>query len=219
MIINVNDEFALFKYIPNIISSEESEQLRHWLDSQDFRDGNCISGKKIPRQQLWFQENGRYFCEDWKYRYERWTSLEYPTILKTLQKNMNDKVSDILKGTIHVDIPKLNSILINKYRDGNDSIRPHRDTAQSFGDTPTILILSIGEPREMVIKKVIYDQENMASLKEDRESYLELRYTLEPNSLFIMKGASQKYFTHEIIKNDTKYVRFSLTFRKYINLE
>jgi len=215
MLINVNEEFALFKYIPDIISADESEQIRHWLDSQQFKDGNCISGKKIPRQQLWFQENGRYFCEDWKYRYERWTSLEYPTILKTLQKNMNDKVSDILKGTIHVDIPKLNSILINKYRDGNDSIRPHRDTAQSFGDTPTILILSIGEPREMVIKKVIYDQENMASLKEDRESYLELRYTLEPNSLFIMGGASQKYFTHEIPKCDTSNLRYSLTLREY----
>jgi alkylated DNA repair dioxygenase AlkB len=216
MLINVNDEFALFKYIPNIINSEESKQLRHWLDNQEFRDGNCISGKKIPRQQLWFQERGHYFCEDWKYRYERWTSLEYPTILKTLQKNMNDKVNNILKGTINVDIPKLNSILINKYRDGTDSIRPHRDTAQSFGDTPTIVILSIGEPREMIIKKVIYDQDNLSSLKEDRESYLELRYTLEPNSLFIMGGASQKYFTHEIPKCDTSNLRYSLTLREYL---
>jgi len=216
MLINVNGEFALFKYIPNIISSGESEKLRHWLDSQEFRDGNCISGKKIPRQQLWFQESGRYFCEDWKYRYERWTSLEYPAILKGLQKNMNDKVNNIIKGSINVEIPKLNSILINKYRDGNDSIRPHRDTAQSFGDYPTIVIISIGEPREMVIKKVIYDQENMASLKEDRESYLELRYILEPNSLFIMGGASQKYFTHEIPKSDTSNLRYSLTLREYL---
>ena len=40
---------------------------------------------------------------------------------------------------------------------------------------------------------------------------------LKPNSLLIMSGASQKYFTHEIIKNNSKDTRYSLTFRKYIN--
>ena len=215
MLINVNDEFALFKYIPNIITSEESTKLRQWLDTQTFRDGNCVSGKKIPRQQLWYQDNGKYFCEDWKYRYDRWTSLEYPSILKTLQESMNYKINTILEGKNNIEIPKLNSILINKYRNGNDSIRPHRDTPYSFGETPTILVLSIGEPREMIIKKVIYDHENMASLKEDRDSYLELRYTLESNSLLIMGGASQKYFTHEIAKSDTSELRYSMTLREY----
>ena len=31
-----------------------------------------------------------------------------------------------------------------------------------------------------------------------------------------MKGASQKYYTHEIIKNNSKECRYSMTFRKYI---
>ena len=36
-----------------------------------------------------------------------------------------------------------------------------------------------------------------------------------PDSLFIMAGASQKYFTHEIPKCDSNDTRYSLTFREF----
>ena len=39
---------------------------------------------------------------------------------------------------------------------------------------------------------------------------------LKSNSIFIMRGASQKYFTHEIIKDKSEGIRYSLTFRKYL---
>ena len=44
-----------------------------------------------------------------------------------------------------------------------------------------------------------------------------IKIELEPNSMFVMSGASQKYFSHELLKSDVKGVRWSLTFRKYLD--
>ena len=41
-------------------------------------------------------------------------------------------------------MPDINSCLVNRYRSGADSIKPHRDSLDSFGPTPTIIGLSIG---------------------------------------------------------------------------
>ena len=41
--------------------------------------------------------------------------------------------------------------------------------------------------------------------------------TLEDNSLLIMAGGSQKYYTHEIPKCDSDEVRYSMTFREYLS--
>ena len=51
---------------------------------------------------------------------------------------------------------QFNSVLVNYYRDGNDYIKPHRDTSDSFGFYPTIIGLSIGSERNMCIKKINY---------------------------------------------------------------
>ena len=46
-----------------------------------------------------------------------------------------------------IQIPKINSCLVNKYRNGDDSIRPHRDTPDSFGFYPSIIGLSLGSSK------------------------------------------------------------------------
>ena len=96
----------------------------------------------------------------------------------------------------------INSCLINKYKDGNDIISPHKDNSYSFGEYPKILIFSVGSDRDIKLTSDI-----------DKSSII---FKLKPNSLFIMSGGSQKYFTHEILKSNTKNIRYSLTFREYI---
>ena len=68
----------------------------------------------------------------------------YPEILSKFQSNIIDTSRNILEKYPKYSFPKINSALINKYRDGNDSIRAHRDTPDSFGEYPTILVYSIG---------------------------------------------------------------------------
>jgi alkylated DNA repair dioxygenase AlkB len=215
----INGEKSLFYYQNNFLTSEEYNLLRLWLDTKEFIAGRCVSGKEIPREQLWFQENGEYFCKKWNMKYDRWKSNPYEQELSKIQNKISEFTksikTDIFDNSL-IQTPNINSCLINKYRTGSDSIKPHRDTSISFGIYPTIIGLSVGSERNMVIKKINYDPENVNSLKHDTNTELNLDITLEDNSLFVMAGASQKYFTHEIPKSDDNDIRYSLTFREFI---
>lgn len=216
---DIDGEKSLFYYHNNFLNNEEYNLLKSWLDNKEFISGNCVSGKEIPRQQLWFQEKGEYFCKKWIVKYDRWYSNPYEEVLSKIQNKIKDFASsiknDILDDTC-IQIPKINSCLINKYRNGTDSIKPHRDTSDSFGFYPTIIGLSIGSERNMLIKKINYDPDNVNSLKHDSDTTHNMNITLQDNSLFVMAGGSQKYFTHEIPKSDNDEIRYSLTFREYI---
>jgi alkylated DNA repair dioxygenase AlkB len=214
----IDGETTLFYYKPNFLSNDEYTDLKNWLDSKTFIEGLCISGKSIPRLQLWYQENGEYFCKKWRYEYDRWKSQKYEEVLTKIQNKVQEFASHIrnIEDDELIQIPKVNSCLINKYRNGKDSIRPHRDTPDSFGEYPTIIGLSIGSKRIISLKKICYDPDNVTSLKNDPDTELNLDVELEDNSIFVMSGASQKYFTHEIPKCHTDDVRYSLTFREYI---
>lgn len=218
VVYTLNEEKSLFYYKKNFLDQYEYKIIKDWLESKKFCDGFCVSGKKIPRQQLWYQENGEYFCKKWINKYERWESNPYEEDLLNIQKKIQDFANNLhtIENDILIQVPHLNSCLINKYRDGKDSIKPHRDTCDSFGYYPTVLGLSIGEERTISIKKINYDPMNINSLKHDSNTDLNLDIKLEDNSLFIMAGASQKYFTHEIPKYSNNNVRYSLTFREYI---
>ena len=215
---NDNDEYSLFYYQENILDDKLLNRLKIWLDEKKFKHGKCISGKKIPRKQLWYQDEKKYFCESWKYRYDRWKSEENDELLDEVKSIINYKVKQILLKNKNIDCNKLNynSCLINKYENGQDSIKPHRDTAESFGNYPIIAGLSIGCSRIFRIKKIIYDVNNINSQKIDKKENIEENIELNENSLLIMAGASQKYYTHEIPKSNTENIRYSLTFRQYL---
>lgn len=212
----INDELAIFLYIPNVLTNNEILELTSWLENLKYKKGKCISGKDIPREQIWFQEHGAYFCKNWKIKYDRWEAETYDELLTKYQGKINTIVNEkIMKYEINPC--KFNSCLINKYRTGMDSIRPHRDTSESFGEYPIIAGLSFGATRTISVKKIANESYDTNSLKHDSNDSYNLNVELEDNSLFIMAGSSQKYFTHEIPKNPQCInTRFSLTFRKHI---
>ena len=224
----IDNEPSFFYYQENFFDTEELLQVKKYLleleQNERFKDGNCLTGKEVPRKQIWFQKENQYFCNTWKYRYPRWQSEEYTNNLDKIQELVNQKTNSVLFECLddyldnNIQIPVFNSCLINLYRTGDDSIKPHRDTKDSFGTYPTISNISIGETRIMKIKKTLYNSEGSDSLKEDNNSELDLEFELKDNSLLIMAGASQKYFTHEIPKEVNKQKRFSFTFREYLNI-
>tara|TARA_Y100000590_G_scaffold389536_1_gene464640 strand:+ start:5726 stop:6394 length:669 start_codon:yes stop_codon:yes gene_type:complete len=216
VVIDIEGEESTFIYKENILDKSKYDELKKWLDIKEYINGTCVSGKAIPRQQLWFHEEGKYFCDEWKCKYERWMSNEYTEGLKEIQNIINLETKGLLKETDY-EVPQFNSVLINKYRDGEDSIKPHKDCPQSFGIYPIISVLSVGDTREINIKRIIYNENNLASLREYKNTDYNFVLPLKNNSLFIMAGASQKYFTHEIPKCDSNKTRYSLTFRKHLN--
>lgn len=188
---NDGNEKSEFIYYDNFFEQHYYNHILNWLETLDYKKGYKNNGIKIDREQIWYDNNNNYFCKIWKTREERWKPHPYDTTLSKIQDNINKK--------LNID---MNTCLVNKYNTGHDIISPHKDNSYSFGEYPNIIIYSLGSEREMKINSDITGQNFIIKLK--------------PNSIFIMKGASQKYFTHEIIKSCTNNVRFSLTFRKYI---
>jgi alkylated DNA repair dioxygenase AlkB len=208
---------SVFVYKSNMFDEPFKSKLTEFVKKQTYRDGRCVSGREIPRKQLWFQKEGKYFCDSWKNRYDRWESVqEYPEILEQVQKRIYecDEIINSLKEH-EITLPDINSCLINKYRDGNDSIRAHRDTYLSFGDFPVIIGISLGDSRILRVKR-LHHPELFKSMKVQKDSDEHIDFLLEDNSIFVMAGYSQKYFSHEIPKMEDKDSRYSLTFREFI---
>ncbi|WP_244950815.1 alpha-ketoglutarate-dependent dioxygenase AlkB family protein [Pedobacter suwonensis] len=98
-----------------------------------------------------------------------------------------------------------NSVLLNYYRNGNDSVAWHSDKETVMGSHPVIASVSFGAVRSFDIRK----KEN------HREKYA---VRLEHGSLLIMKGDLQARWEHRIAKTAQPIgPRVNLTFRRIIN--
>jgi alkylated DNA repair dioxygenase AlkB len=99
-----------------------------------------------------------------------------------------------------VDAP-FDSVGLNLYRDERDSVAPHNDHLHEIADGAPIALVSLGAPREMVIR---------AKLPPRRV----LRIELEPGSLLVMSHATQLHYDHGIPKQKHPVgPRISLAFR------
>ena len=211
---------SIFLYKSNFFDNDFVEKIKQFVLSKDYRDGQCVSGREIPRKQLWFQKENKYFCKSWKNRYDRWEAAsEYPDLLVEIANKIKEDKSlleTLLEHGINLESMDINSCLINKYRDGDDSIRAHRDTYLSFGKLPIIIGVSLGESRILRVRR-LHNPDVFKSLKVQKSSDENIDFLLEDNSLFVMAGYSQTYFSHEIPKMSTKNTRYSLTFREFID--
>ncbi|WP_370896458.1 alpha-ketoglutarate-dependent dioxygenase AlkB family protein [Chryseobacterium gossypii] len=94
-----------------------------------------------------------------------------------------------------------NSVLLNLYRDSNDSVAWHRDKENELGIRPVIASVSLGQVRNFDFRKA-----------DDHRQ----RYTLPlaHGSLLIMKGDLQLHWEHRIAKSaKPMQPRINLTFR------
>ncbi len=97
-----------------------------------------------------------------------------------------------------------NSVLVNLYRDGNDSMGWHSDHEPELGDKPVIASLSIGAVRRFRLKP------RQASLRREL-SVIELGH----GSLLRMAGDTQRHYLHDLPKAGAGVgPRINLTFRQ-----
>ena len=94
-----------------------------------------------------------------------------------------------------------NSVGLNRYRDGRDSVAPHNDHLNELEEGCPIALLSLGATRRMTVR---------AKEKPPRVIHVDL----EPGSLFVMDYATQIHYTHAIPKpTEAVGERISLAFR------
>lgn len=214
-----NHTDSIFCYIPNVLSLKEQIKLLTYANNiNDFKYNPKCSQKGTGRLQKWFQIDKKYFCPKWKNQHDWWKSFYYDDTIMNLQKNIQTFLdSNEFLQNHNIYIPKINSCLLNKYRDGNDYISPHRDTQLSFGEEPTIIGLSLGETRKLNFTRVTNNYKSKSLSQLDKlKQYYNFSFKLESGSIFIMAGSSQRYFSHSIIKSDTNKCRYSFTFRQFI---
>jgi alkylated DNA repair dioxygenase AlkB len=84
-----------------------------------------------------------------------------------------------------------NSIGLNYYRDGNDSVAPHNDRLQDLVEGEAIALLSLGGTRRMLIRS-------------KRPGEPAVPIDLEAGSLLVMSYASQLHYTHGVAKTRAK---------------
>jgi len=94
-----------------------------------------------------------------------------------------------------------NSVGLNRYRDGRDSVAPHNDHLDEIREGFPIALLSLGAMRRMVIRAKAQPRTT-------------IQVDLEAGSLLVMDYATQLHYTHAIPKTtDAVGERISLAFR------
>lgn len=96
---------------------------------------------------------------------------------------------------------RFNSVLLNLYRDGRDSMGMHSDDEHELGPQPVIASLSLGATRTFI-------------LRHRREKGLKpVRVPLGDGDLLLMRGDTQANWAHGINKQAQAGARLNLTFR------
>ena len=210
-----NSSKTIFIYIPNFLDEYKRHSIVSELESyNDWKIGYNYNGDVITRKQKWYQSDNQSFCKDWKYKFDRWESNPYTENLISLQTSVEDYINKLIKNENDAIKPKYNSLLINYYENGDNFITAHQDSVESFGEYPTIALLSFGDSRKIILERTIEGK----LARDKNKKHLNKQFNLEDNSLFIMAGCSQKYYCHAIEKEENKKKDILYLFREYINL-
>ncbi|KAF0241240.1 MAG: alkB [bacterium] len=181
-------------FCPGFFNQAQSNQLfEKLLNEIHWENGTVkIFGKILaePRQTAWYGDERLVYTYSGKQQQTKaWT--EALLIIK-------QKIETIL--TI-----QFNSVLLNLYRNGKDSVGWHSDDEKELGQNPIIASISFGASRTFRLKH----REN-PSLRQNIE--------LTHGSLLIMKGTTQHFWKHQIPKTRTPVQpRVNLTFRNIKN--
>jgi alkylated DNA repair dioxygenase AlkB len=178
-------------YWPGFLQPSEADHFYQDLltEVQWRQEPIRMFGKQVlqPRQTAWYGE------EDYSYsgivmRRRSWTARL-------------DDIKNLVQ--VAVGLP-LNGVLLNHYRNGQDSMGWHRDNEKELGPEPVIASVSLGESRRFL-------------LRHRTEPSLKVEQILEHGSLLVMRGQSQEAWEHSIPKSaKVQHARLNLTFRRIL---
>jgi alkylated DNA repair dioxygenase AlkB len=94
-----------------------------------------------------------------------------------------------------------NSVLLNRYRDGDDGMGWHSDNEPELGPAPVIASVSLGAPRRFLLRR-----------RDDHAKKAEV--LLDHGDLLVMGGQTQRLYQHSLPKSARPLAeRLNLTFR------
>lgn len=185
------------EYYPAFVDQETAHR---WF-SQLMQDGAVawrhdsmmMYGRRvpIPRLNAWYGDEGLgYTYSGIPMDPEPWTRV----------------LADIRVAVEAAAVQPFTSALLNLYRDHNDSVAWHADDEPELGPRPVIASLSLGASREFQMRHRDYRRNGTSTFT----------LSLEPGSLLIMRGETQRNWVHQIPKRAASRVegpRINITFR------
>jgi alkylated DNA repair dioxygenase AlkB len=174
-------------------TTEESAQLLDQLISEICWRQDSLTIKRqqmqipLPRLTAWYGDPGKmYTYSHIEMQPQPWT----PLLMKI--KTRVEAVSGA----------EYNSVLLNRYRSGKDSVSWHQDNEPELGKDPVIASVSFGATRTFQMKHLT------------RKDIPRVDIPLLDGSLLVMRGSTQRFWQHSIPKiRQPVGERVNLTFR------
>jgi alkylated DNA repair dioxygenase AlkB len=181
---------------PHFLESDEAQRLcarlleGRWV--QWRQDHIQVPGRRIalPRLTAWYGE-ARV-----RYRYSGIVNDALP---------WDDALRALAQRVAHACDAPFNGVLLNLYRDGQDSVSWHSDDEPELGPAPVIGSLSVGAARRFQLRHRDY-RRNGLPVQE---------LWLCSGSLLVMRGSTQRCWQHRLPKEAARPcgARVNLSFR------
>lgn len=177
-------------YHPAFYDKTESDRIfKTLLETIVWKqDKIMMYGKELPLPRLsaWYGDNSK------PYTYSGIKLNPLPWTDELLQ--IKEKIETEAKV-------KFSSVLLNRYRDGQDYVGWHTDAEKELGINPIIGSVNFGATRKFQLRRI-----------DDHKEKFELE--LKHGTFLVMCGATQHFWQHQVPKTALKIgERLNLTFR------
>jgi alkylated DNA repair dioxygenase AlkB len=177
-------------YVPAFVPPADATLLQSLLVNELAWENReiVLFGKRIPQPRLiaWAGSFG--------YRYSG----------QTLPPRASSAALAALTATVNVAVGvTFNHVLVNRYRNGQDSMGMHSDSEPELGRDPVVASVSFGVARRFVVVP--------------RGKGPRFSYSLGHGDLLVMGGSCQAHYRHGVPRAaDVSGERLSATFRKVL---
>lgn len=178
------------QHLPGWMAAAEADRLMSVLQADVPWDVHRIRmfGRWVdsPRLSCWIGDPQA------RYRYSGAEFVPHPwlPVLQALRERLQAG-----------NIGRFNSVLLNRYRDGSDSMGWHSDDEPELGPSPVIASLSLGTARRFLLRR-------------RDEPARRAEFVLDHGDLLLMRGQTQRFYQHALPKSARiREERINLTFR------
>lgn len=169
--------------------AQAGQLFHHLIAGTPWNDGYYLAAGRrfaLPRLQAWYADPGI----DYRYADNLHNSHTWTPTLRALREQIE-----------HLSGLAFNAVLLNLYRDGQDSVGWHADDEPDLGPAPAIASLSLGSTRRFSIRPRPHGQAQ--------------HIPLPPGTLLVMDPPFQQDWEHAILADPgVMSPRLNLTFRR-----
>jgi alkylated DNA repair dioxygenase AlkB len=180
---------GIITYIPEFYTPQEADVLlAALLQTVTWKQERGRFNRLFPRLTALNADEGLVY----KYSGVIYPSLPWTAELDAIRRRVEAAAN-----------APFNSVLLNRYRDGNDSMGYHADAEPELGMNPIVPSLSLGAVRRFILRH--------------KKNKQRLEFDLAHGSLLIMAGTLQHFWVHALPKTARPVgERINLTFRNLI---